>query len=149
MPVLRPDVIQRETADVYIRRLPTLPPARCLIDCPRPTLRQRLAAATASLMKSRRGLTLADDLSRRRLELVMLRIVTGIGALGPRQSQQGADLFKGEPRQPWKELRWVSVAEIAQEVRLDMTCRDELLLAAVARCPGSEELLVHLGVVES
>ena len=47
------------------------------------------------------------------------------------RSQQRANLFEGEPREPWKKLRWISVAEVAQEVRLHMTSRDELLLATV------------------
>src|SRR5450759_1191899 len=64
-------------------------------------------------------------------------------------SHEGARLFEFETRTAWQELLSISVAEIAQKVRLDMPRRKELLLAAVAFLAGAKKLLVQLCVVEA
>src|SRR4029079_7137594 len=43
----------------------------------------------------------------------------------------------------------IAVAEVTEEIRLDVPLGKEFLLAAETRLPGGEELLVDLGVVEA
>src|SRR5947209_874058 len=63
--------------------------------------------------------------------------------------QERARLGEGQPRQARMELPRIAVPEVAEEVRLDVTLREELLLAAEAWLAGGEELLVHLHVIEA
>src|ERR1051325_1699729 len=64
-------------------------------------------------------------------------------------SHQRACLAESEARFPRAELRAVPVSEIAEEIRLDVAFRKELLIAPLAFLPGAEEFLVQLRVVES
>src|SRR5205809_3658079 len=47
------------------------------------------------------------------------------------------------------QLGRIAVTEVAEEIRLDVTLREELLIAAEAWFAGREELLVHLCVIEA
>ena len=60
-----------------------------------------------------------------------------------------AHLIKSEPRIDRRELARITSAEIAQKVRLHVSRRKELLLAAFAFLARAEKLLVQLGVVEA
>src|SRR6202022_3264518 len=66
-----------------------------------------------------------------------------------RASHEGARLFEFEARTAWQELPSISVAEIAQKVRLHVPRRKELLLAAFAFLARAKKLLVQLCVVEA
>ena len=44
---------------------------------------------------------------------------------------------------------WIAVSKIAQEIRLDVTFRKELRIAAETWLPCGKELLIHLGVIEA
>src|SRR5689334_19635784 len=79
--------------------------------------------------------------STRDLEHVVIRRSGGL--------EQRARLGEGEPRQARMQRVRITVTEVAQEIRLDVTLREELLIAAEARFAGGEELLVHLRLIEA
>src|ERR1019366_9403164 len=64
-------------------------------------------------------------------------------------SQQRASLLERQPRIPWLHLRRIAVAEVDEEVRLDVSLGEELLIAALALTAGFEEVAVQPGVVEA
>src|SRR5260370_16698260 len=66
--------------------------------------------------------------------------------LGPHQRvqlKQRTRFLKLRPRQPQVKFRSISVSQIAQEVGLHVTSREELLLASFTFFPGVEKLLVE------
>src|SRR5258705_11010145 len=63
--------------------------------------------------------------------------------------QQRAGLLEGEARTAGEQLRAVSVAEVAQEVRAHVALGEVLLVAPLAFGALAEELLVDLRVVEA
>ncbi len=44
---------------------------------------------------------------------------------------------------------WISVSKVAEEIRFDVSFREEFLIAAEAGLAGGKELLVHPGLIES
>lgn len=44
---------------------------------------------------------------------------------------------------------WITVSKVAQEIRLDVSFRKELLIAAKTGLASRKELLVHLGGIET
>src|SRR5207244_407100 len=66
-----------------------------------------------------------------------------------RASHECARLFEFEARTAWEDLFSISVAEIAQKVRLNVPRREELLLAAFAFLARAKKLLIQLCVVEA
>jgi nicotinamide mononucleotide adenylyltransferase len=57
-------------------------------------------------------------------------------------SHESARLIEFETRTAWQELVPISVAEVAQKVRLNVPRRKELLLAAFAFLASAKKLLV-------
>jgi TDG/mug DNA glycosylase family protein len=64
-------------------------------------------------------------------------------------SKNVARLVEVEPRIARVEFRGVAVAEVAEEVRLDVAFGEKLLIAAFALLAGAEKLLVEFRVVEA
>src|SRR5450432_164581 len=67
---------------------------------------------------------------------------------GRELSEQGAGCLEIEARAAGRELCRIAVTEVAEEVRLDMPDRKELLLASFALFAGGEELFVQPRVVK-
>src|SRR5438045_9176678 len=61
---------------------------------------------------------------------------------------QCARLVEFQTRTTRKELRWITIAKIAQKIGLYVTGREKLLLASFATFALTEKLFVQLRVVE-
>src|SRR4029079_15406567 len=81
------------------------------------------------------------------------RTAAAAAAAGPSELeaelQERARLVERQTRKSRVQPTWIAVAEVTEEVRLDVPLGKELLLATETRLPGGEELLVDLGVVEA
>src|SRR6266849_6052085 len=60
--------------------------------------------------------------------------------------QQRARLGEPQPTKARVQRAWITVPEVAEEIRLHMAFREELLIAAETGFAGRKEFLVDLGV---
>lgn len=67
----------------------------------------------------------------------------------PRKLQQRTRLVERQTPQARVERAGITVPEVAEEIRLHVSFREELLIAAETGLAGREEFLVHLRGIEA
>src|SRR4051794_37374470 len=69
-------------------------------------------------------------------------------AVRPCPLEERTRFFERQTREARVQRARITVPEVAEEIRLDVPFRKELLIAAEARLAGGKELLVHLRLIE-